>query len=361
MESGKQAVQNAAQVAKNPVTERVFSGIQPTGQLTLGNYLGAIKRFVPLQDLYPCLYCVVDLHAVTVAQDPKELRQATREVAAAFIAAGIDPSEHIIFNQSQVRAHAELAWAFNCVARMGWLNRMTQFKEKAGKDKENASVGLFAYPVLMAADILAYRATHVPVGDDQKQHLELTRDIAAKFNNDFAERIAELGHGAAFFPLAEPLISGPAMRVMSLRDGSKKMSKSDPSDYSRINLMDKADDIALKIRKAKTDPEPLPSEVKGLDGRPEAANLVEIYAALGETPKEAVLAQFGGQNFGVFKPALAELAVSKLAPIADEMRHLLADPAHLDKILKDGAARAAAIADPIVADVKDIFGFLGAK
>lgn len=355
----KGEAQAEAQVAE--FHQRVFSGIQPSGQLTLGNYLGAIKRFVPLQNQFECLYCVVDLHAVTVWQDPDTLRQATREVAAAFIAAGIDPAAHIIFNQSQVRAHGELAWLFNCVARMGWLNRMTQFKEKAGKNKENASVGLFAYPNLMAADILLYKATHVPVGEDQKQHLELTRDIAAKFNNDFADRIAELGFGEAFFPMTEPLISGPATRVMSLRDGTKKMSKSDPSDYSRINLMDTADDIALKIRKAKTDPEPLPSTLEDLEKRPEAANLVEIYAAIADIEKSAVLSEFAGKNFGVFKPALSDLAVAKLAPIADEMRRLLADQTHLDKILSDGAERAAAIADPIVADVRDIFGFLGAK
>src|SRR5713226_5048021 len=262
--------------------ERVFSGVQPSGKLHLGNYLGAIKRFVELQDRYDCLYCVVGLHAITVWQEPAELTKNIREVAAAFIACGIDPAKHIIFNQSQVAEHAELAWIFNCVARMGWLNRMTQFKEKAGKDRENASVGLYAYPTLMAADILVYRATHVPVGDDQKQHLELARDIAQKFNNDFAAQIAKLGLGEAFFPLTEPLISGPATRVMSLRDGSKKMSKSDPSDYSRINLTDDADTIAQKIRKAKTDPEPLPSEPAGLAKRPEAENLLGIYAALAD-------------------------------------------------------------------------------
>src|SRR5579884_1603621 len=274
--------------------ELVFSGVQPTGNLHLGNYLGAIKRFVELQERYDCIYCVVDLHAITVWQDPAELPHAIREVTAAFIACGIDPKRHIVFNQSQVAEHAELAWIFNCVARLGWLNRMTQFKEKAGRDRENASVGLYAYPALMAADILVYRATHVPVGEDQKQHLELSRDVAQKFNNDYAASIESHGFGAAFFPLPEPLIQGPATRVMSLRDGSKKMSKSDASDYSRINLTDDADAIAQKIRKARTDPEPLPSEEKGLETRPEADNLVGIYAALANTPKPAVLAQFGG-------------------------------------------------------------------
>ncbi len=294
--------------------QRVFSGVQPTGNLHLGNYLGAIKRFVELQSDFECLYCVVDLHAITVWQEPAALHRATREVTAAFIAAGIDPRAHIVFNQSQVSAHAELAWVFNCVARMGWLNRMTQFKEKAGKHKENASVGLFAYPDLMAADILAYKATHVPVGEDQKQHLELTRDIAQKFNMDFADQIAALGHGEQFFPLTEPLISGPATRVMSLRDGTKKMSKSDPSDYSRINLMDDADTIALKIRKAKTDPEPLPSEAEGLESRPEAANLVGIYAGLADSDEAAVLAEYAGP-FSRFKQALADISVEKLSPI----------------------------------------------
>lgn len=340
---------------------RVFSGVQPTGNLHLGNYLGALKRFVALQDTHDCIYCVVDLHAITVWQEPEELTKAIREVTAAFLAAGIDPKAHIVFNQSQVSAHAELAWVFNCVARMGWLNRMTQFKEKAGKDKENASVGLFAYPNLMAADILVYRATHVPVGDDQKQHLELTRDIAQKFNNDFAERIAALGHGEAYFPLTEPLIQGPATRVMSLREGAKKMSKSDPSDYSRINLIDDAETIALKIRKAKTDPEPLPSELKGLEGRPEADNLVGIYAALADVTKEDVLRDHGGSQFSAFKPALAELAVEKLAPIAGEMRRLNADPGYIDSVLADGAARAEAIAAPVIASVKEIVGLLATR
>src|SRR6202162_1481970 len=280
--------------------ERVFSGVQPTGNLHLGNYLGAITKFVALQDTYDCIYCVVDLHAITVWQGPPELTRNIREVTAAFLACGIDPKKQIIFNQSQVAEHAELAWVFNCVARLGWLNRMTQFKEKAGKDRENASVGLYAYPTLMAADILVYRATHVPVGEDQKQHLELSRDIAQKFNNDFGESIASCGFGDVFFPLPEPLIQGPATRVMSLRDGTKKMSKSDPSDYSRINLADDADAIAQKVRKAKTDPEPLPSEEKGLESRPEADNLVGIYSALADTPKGAVLAQFGGGQFSTF-------------------------------------------------------------
>jgi tryptophanyl-tRNA synthetase len=342
--------------------ERVFSGVQPTGNLHLGNYLGAIKRFVALQDSYDCMYCVVDLHAITQAVSvwggPKELSRQTREVTAAFLAAGIDPAKHIVFNQSQVHEHAELAWLFNCVARMGWLNRMTQFKEKAGKDRENASVGLFAYPTLMAADILVYRATHVPVGEDQKQHLELTRDIAQKFNNDFAESIAALGHGEAFFPLTEPLIGGPAARVMSLRDGTKKMSKSDPSDYSRINLTDDADTIAQKIRKAKTDPEPLPSAEAGLASRPEADNLVGIYAALADRTKAEVLSEFGGAQFSTFKAALVDLAVETLGPIGAEMNRLMADPAQIDAILAEGAGRAGVMARETMNAVKDIVGFV---
>jgi tryptophanyl-tRNA synthetase len=337
---------------------RVFSGVQPTGNLHLGNYLGAIRKFVALQDSHDCIYCVVDMHAITVWQDPAELARNTREVTAAFVAAGIDPRKHIVFNQSQVPGHAELAWIFNCVARMGWLNRMTQFKEKAGKDKENASVGLFSYPTLMAADILVYRATQVPVGDDQKQHLELTRDIAAKFNNDFAARIAELGLGETYFPLTEPVIEGPATRVMSLRDGSKKMSKSDPSDLSRINLTDSPDDIVKKIRKAKTDPEPLPGSVEELRQRPEAENLVGIYAALAGTGKAEVIRDFAGKPFSDFKPALADLAVEKLAPINSEMRRLMADPAHVDAILADGAARARAIAEQTMREVRSIVGFI---
>ncbi len=342
--------------------QRVFSGVQPTGNLHLGNYLGAITRFVALQESYNCVYCVVDLHAITqdvgVWGGPETLRQSTRDVTAAFIAAGIDPEKHIVFNQSQVSAHAELAWVFNCVARMGWLNRMTQFKEKAGKHRENASVGLFAYPNLMAADILAYRATHVPVGEDQKQHLELTRDIAQKFNNDFAESIERVTGEEMFFPLTEPLIQGPATRVMSLRDGAKKMSKSDPSDASRINLTDDADLIAQKIRKAKTDPEPLPSEEAGLENRPEATNLVGIFAALAERSKGDVLAEFGGAQFSTFKTALAEISVERLAPIAAEMRRLNDDPAYIDSVLKRGADQARAIAGPVYDQVRDIVGLL---
>jgi tryptophanyl-tRNA synthetase len=341
-----------------PVGPRVFSGVQPTGNLHLGNYLGAIKRFVEMQKTHDCIYCVVDMHAITVWQDPHELKRNTREVTAAFLAAGIDASRHIVFNQSQVPQHAELAWVLNCVARLGWLNRMTQFKEKAGKDRERASVGLYVYPNLMAADILAYRATHVPVGEDQKQHLELARDIAQKFNIDFADNIREAGYQNGFFPLPEPLISGPATRVMSLKDGAKKMSKSDPSDLSRINLTDDADLIAKKIRKARTDPEPLPSEVGGLRSRPEAANLVGIYAALVDGTSEKVLEDFGGQQFSVFKQALVDLAVARLAPIADEMKRLLADPAHIDGVLGSGSARAEAIAGPVYAEVKKIVGFV---
>ena len=338
--------------------ELVFSGVQPTGNLHLGNYLGAISRFVTMQETHDCIYCVVDLHAITVPQDPRELKVHTREVTAAFIAAGIDPKKNIVFNQSQVPQHAELAWIFNCVARMGWLNRMTQFKEKAGKDRENASVGLFAYPTLMASDILVYRATHVPVGDDQKQHLELSRDIAQKFNNDWAQTIGDLGFGEAFFPLPEPLIQGPATRVMSLRDGSKKMSKSDPSDYSRINLTDDADAIAQKVRKAKTDPEPLPTELPGLAGRPEAENLVGIFSALRGVSKEEVLREFGGAQFSTFKGALVDLAVHRLAPMASEMKRLMAEPDHIDAILADGAGRAEAIAAETMNAVKDIIGFV---
>jgi tryptophanyl-tRNA synthetase len=340
----------------------VFSGVQPTGNLHLGNYLGAITRFVALQESYDCIYCVVDQHAITqpvsVWGGPKELSNQIREVTAAFLAAGIDPSRHIVFNQSQVPAHAELAWIFNCVARLGWLNRMTQFKEKAGKDRENASIGLYDYPVLMAADILVYRATHVPVGEDQKQHLELTRDIAQKFNNDFVDSIAEHGHGDAFFPLTEPLIGGPAARVMSLRDGTKKMSKSDPSDNSRINLTDDADTIAQKIRKAKTDPEPLPSEQAGLAARPEADNLVGIFAALSGSSKAQVLGDYGNAQFSTFKGALVDLAVDRLGPIGAEMKRLVADPAYIDRVLADGAGRADALARETMNAVKDIVGFV---
>ena len=338
--------------------ERVFSGVQPTGNLHLGNYLGAITKFVALQENYDCIYCVVDLHAITVWQDPAELPRATREVTAAFVACGIDPKKHIIFNQSQVAEHAELAWIFNCVARVGWLNRMTQFKEKAGKDRENASVGLFSYPTLMAADILVYRATHVPVGEDQKQHLELSRDIAQKFNNDFGASIHAKGYGEGFFPLPEPLIQGPATRVMSLRDGSKKMSKSDASDYSRINLTDDADTIAQKIRKAKTDPEPLPSEEAGLARRPEAENLVGIFAALAGIDKAGVLRQFGGAQFSTFKAALVDLAVAKLGPIGGEMKRLVQDPVAIDAILAEGSARARTLAAQTMNAVRDIVGFV---
>ena len=332
-------------------TPRVFSGIQPSGGLTLGNYLGALKRFVAMQDegAFETVYCLVDLHAITVWQEPEDLKRNTREVAAFFIAAGIDPARSVLFNQSQVPEHVELAWIFNCVARMGWMGRMTQWKDKAGKNSENASLGLFAYPTLMAADILAYHATHVPVGEDQKQHLELTRDIAVKFNNDF---------GQEFFPVTEPVIGGPATRVMSLRDGSKKMSKSDPSDMSRINMSDDADAIAKKFRKAKTDPEPLPETADGLKERPEARNLVEIYAALADTPVETVVAEFAGKNFGEFKPKLADLAVSKLAPMSARMRELVADPAEMDRILGQGAFRAREIATPIIEKTYDIVGLI---
>ncbi len=333
---------------------RVFSGVQPTGNLHLGNYLGAIRHFVALQDTHECIYCVVDLHAITVWQDPKELAANTREVTAAYIAAGVDPKKHIIFNQSKVAAHAELAWILDCTARIGWLNRMTQFKEKAGKDREQASVGLYNYPVLMAADILAYRSTHVPVGEDQKQHLELARDVAKKFNNDYAE----FG-GQDFFPLPEPLILGAATRVMSLRDGTKKMSKSDPSDNSRITFNDSPEAIAQKIRKAQTDPDPLPETVEGLEGRAGADNLVGIYAALSGQTKDEVLAEFRGAQFSVFKPRLADLAVDKLSPMMAEMQRMLHnDQGYLDQVLADGAARARVIADPIVARVKELVGFI---
>jgi tryptophanyl-tRNA synthetase len=338
--------------------ERVFSGIQPTGNLHLGNYLGAIVKFVALQKTHECLFCVVDLHAITVAQDPVELKQAIRKIAAAYIASGVDPVKNIIFNQSQVSEHAELAWVFNCVARLGWLNRMTQFKEKAGKDRENASVGLFAYPALMAADILVYRATHVPVGEDQKQHIELARDIAQKFNNDFSVSITANGHDGAFFPLPEPLIQGPAARVMSLRDGTKKMSKSDASEYSRLSLSDDADAIAQKIRKAKTDPEPLPSEAAGLAGRPEAENLIGIYAALNDQSRDDVLREFGGAQFSGFKNALVDLAVARLGPVGVEMRRLEQDVAYIDAILRSGSDRARALARPVMDQVKDIVGFI---
>ena len=338
--------------------ERVFSGVQPTGNLHLGNYLGALKRFVEMQATHPCIYCVVDLHAMTAGHDPATLAKSTREVTAAFLACGVDAKKNIVFNQSRVPEHAELAWALDCVARMGWLNRMTQFKEKAGKDRENASVGLFNYPVLMAADILVYRATHVPVGDDQKQHLELARDIAQKFNNDFAASIAAHGHADGFFPLPEPLIQGPATRVMSLRDGTKKMSKSDPSEQAWIALTDDADTIAQKIRKARTDPEPLPGEIAGLANRPEADNLVGIYAGLADITKEQVLKDHGGGQFSGFKSALTDLIVAKLSPIAGEMARLTAAPDHVDAVLRDGGVRAREIAAPVWAAAKDILGLV---
>lgn len=329
--------------------KRVFSGMQPTNGLHLGNYLGALQKWVKLQDQYECIYCVVDLHAITADHDPKTLVGRCREVAAAYIAAGVDPKRSMIFVQSAVREHTELTWIFNCVARMGWVERMTQFKDKAGKHEERVSVGLFDYPVLMAADILVYKATHVPVGEDQKQHLELSRDIAMKFNNDF--------NAPGFFPLPEPLIQGPGARIMSLRDGTRKMSKSDPSDMSRINMTDDADAILSKIKKATTDPHPLPESKGGLAGRAEVENLVGIFAAVSERSVEDVLKEFGGKGFGVFKPALAEVLAAKLSPIAAEMRRLNADPAALDAILKDGAEKARAIAAPIMAEVRDIVGF----
>jgi tryptophanyl-tRNA synthetase len=340
-------------------TPRVFSGMQPTGNLHLGNYLGALTRWVEMQKTHNCLYCIVDMHAITLWQDPTELKTAIRSVTAAYLAAGLDPARSIIFNQSQVAEHAELAWVFSCVARLGWLNRMTQFKEKAGKDREQASVGLYAYPILMAADILLYKATHVPVGDDQKQHLELTRDIAQKFNNDYAAAIRAAGHAdGAFFPLCEPVILGPATRVMSLRDGTKKMSKSDPSELSRINMTDAADTIARKIQKAKTDAEPLPSEAAGLTSRPEADNLVGIFAALADTSKAQVLKEFGGAQFSRFKTALAELAVARLGPVNAEMSRLLAEPGEIDRVLADGVASARQLAAPVMHEVKEIVGFL---
>ena len=348
-----EAQEGAAAQAVHP--RRVFSGVQPTGNLHLGNYLGAVKRFVQMQEEWDCekLYCMVDLHALTINPDPAELTRATRELAAAFIACGLDPAKSMLFNQSRVSAHAELAWVFNCVARVGWVNRMTQFKEKAGKNREAASVGLYAYPVLMAADILAYRATHVPVGEDQKQHLELTRDIAIKFNNDYGR--------PNHFPEVEPLIEGAATRVMSLRDGSKKMSKSDASDMSRINLTDDADAIAQKIRKARTDPEPLPESIEGLAERPEAKNLVGIYAALADLTPAGVLAEWGGKPFSEFKPALADLSVAMLAPIAGRMRELLADIPEIDAVLEKGAERAATIAAPVMAETYEAVGLIGRR
>lgn len=332
---------------------RVFSGIKPSGGLTLGNYLGAIKRWVDMQGPdFETVYCVVDMHAITVWQDPADLRGSTHEVAAALIASGIDPENSVLFNQSQVSAHAELGWIFNCVARVGWMNRMTQFKDKAGKNAEQVSLGLYAYPSLMAADILAYHATHVPVGEDQKQHVELTRDIAAKFNHDY---------GVDFFPMTEPVIEGPAMRVMNLRDGSKKMSKSGESDMERINMLDGADLIAKKFKKARTDPAALPDNLDGLKTRPEARNLVDIYAGLSDTSAEAVITEYAGAGWGQFKPALADLAVAKLAPISDEMRRLMDDPGELDRILGRGADKAEAIARPILEQVYDIVGLVRSR
>lgn len=331
-------------------TPRVFSGIQPSGGLTLGNYLGAIKRFVAEQDKMETVYCVVDQHAITATlPDPAVLRRNTRELVAGYIASGIDPERSILFNQSQVAEHAQLGWVFNCIARMGWMQRMTQWKDKAGKNSQNASLGLFAYPALMAADILLYHATHVPVGEDQKQHVELTRDIANKFNHDY---------GVAFFPEPEPVIEGAATRVMSLRDGSKKMSKSDASDMSRINMTDDAEAIANKIRKARTDPDGLPSETDGLEGRPEARNLVNIYAALADMSVDAVLSDVGGKQFSEFKPMLSDLAVSKLAPISTEMARLMEAPDEIDAILHRGAEQARAIAAPILKQTYDIMGMV---
>ena len=330
-------------------TKRILSGVQPSGDLHLGNYLGAIKNFVSLQKEFECFFCVVDLHAITVWQDPKVLANKTREVTAAFIASGIDPKKNNIFIQSQVPQHAQLAWLFNCVARMGWLNRMTQFKDKAGKNSENVSVGLFSYPTLMAADILIYLATHVPVGDDQKQHLELTRDIAQKFNNDFKTDL---------FPIPEPLILGEATRVMSLRDGSKKMSKSDPSDYSRIMLTDSSDNIVQKIKKAKTDPLPLPKNVKDLEKRPEAENLISIFASLSDNSINDIVTQYADKEFSTFKSDLSDLAVSKLEPITLEMNKLMADVSYIDSILKQGKDNAISVAEPVLDKTKEIIGFL---
>src|SRR5215831_11520466 len=328
---------------------RIFSRIQPTGNLHLGNYLGAIRNWVALQSEYECIFCIVDLHALTQPQDPAELRVSTREVTAAYIAAGIDPERCTIFNQSMVSAHTELAWLLGCLTPLGWLNRMTQFKEKAGKHRDTAGLGLYAYPVLMAADILVYKATHVPVGGDQKQHLELARDIAGAFNRRYERE---------FFPLPEPQIFGEATRVMSLRDGTKKMSKSDSSDYSRINMTDDAEAITLKIRRAKTDPHPLPSAVADLERRPEADNLIGIYAALSNLSRETALDRFAGRNFSEFKDALSELATDVLGRIGGEMRRLMADPGYIDAVLRNGAERAAAIAEPILREAQEISGLL---
>jgi tryptophanyl-tRNA synthetase len=328
---------------------RIFSGIQPTGNLHLGNYLGAIRNWVALQRDFECIFCIVDLHALTLPQDPAELRSSTREVTAAYIASGVDPERCTIFNQSMVPAHSELAWLLGCLTPLGWLNRMTQFKEKAGKDREMADLGLYAYPVLMAADILLYKATHVPVGEDQKQHLEIARDIAGAFNRRYERD---------FFPLPEPQIFGTATRVMSLRDGTKKMSKSDASDYSRINITDDADTIALKIRRAKTDPHPLPATIDDLERRPEADNLIGIYAALSGLSREEALTRFAGQNFSVFKEALSELAVEVLGRIAGEMRRLVGDPGYIDSVLRRGAEHASGIAVPVLREAQEISGLL---
>ena len=328
--------------------KRVFSGVQPTGNLHLGNYLGAIKNFVNLQSKFECIYCIVDLHAITNRQNPKQLQSNILETLASFIASGLNPEKNIIFNQASVPAHSELAWVFNCVARIGWMNRMTQFKEKAGLNKENASVGLLVYPNLMAADILIYKATHVPVGEDQKQHLELTRDIAKKFNNDF-----KCGD---FFPIVEPLIPKETSRVMSLRDGSKKMSKSEESDQSRINLKDDKDLIDQKIKKAKTDNEPIPSEITGLKNRQEATNLISIYASINELEMSKVLKEFGGKNFSTFKGKLSESIIEKVCPIGNEIKKLLKDKSHLDKILEKGAKKADLIAKN---NLKEIYKIIG--
>ncbi len=341
--------------------ELVFSGVQPTGNLHLGNYLGAIRRFVEMQAREAqCLYCVVDMHAITVWQDPEALRGQIREVTAAFLAAGIDPKRSIVFNQSQVPQHAELAWVFNCVARLGWLNRMTQFKEKAGKDRENASIGLYDYPVLMAADILAYRATHVPVGEDQKQHLELTRDIAQKFNTDFGASITAQGHGEGFFPITEPIIGGPAARVMSCATAPRRCRSPTPRTIRASTSRTIRTPSPRRSAGRRPIPRPCPPRC-GLKERPEADNLVGIYAALAGTTREDVLREHGGAQFSAFKPALADLAVSSLAPIAAEMRRLSADPGHIEAVLADGAERAEAIAQQTLDAVKDIVGFVRRK
>ncbi len=331
--------------------KKIFSGVQPTGNLHLGNYLGAIKNFVELNndDANECIFCVVDLHAITVKQDPKELRKNIRETVATFIASGIDAKKSIIFNQSGVAAHSEGAWILSCVARMGWLNRMTQFKEKAGKDKEKASIGLYSYPVLMAADILLYDATHVPVGDDQKQHLELCRDIAQKFNNDFGVE--------DFLKVPEPLIQKEFSRIMSLKDGSKKMSKSELSDLSRINLTDDKDQIINKIKKAKTDTLPMPKDIKELEGRPEAQNLLGIFASLSNSTLETSIEKFGGKNFSEFKQELSELLVNKIMPISDQIKKLLQDQSYLDSILLDGVEKASRIASKKIKNIKETVGF----